>query len=249
MRRAQGRRRGLHVVVVSQPRVLSLLALSLRCGRMRQAGSAAETFLGGVIAGATAAWALSIWRRRTAHACKSALALGSGVTRIVFTGGPCAGKTSCVAFVRDYLAARGIKAVIVPEVATFFVNCGSSFDDLTTDEKLVRFQVHQLLTQLHLEERPGAAPLSRRGPLGVRRRRRGGLLWQRYERGAVRGLGRGARHGALDARRLEEPSSGPRGGQFDGLQRQGGTRHGDCRRAAEPGPEASVGVRLDTGAP
>merc|ERR1712107_259971 len=54
--------------------------------------------------------------------------------------------------VKQRLAAHGVRALVVPEVPTLFVNCGASFEDLDNDEKLVEFQVHQLLTQLHLED-------------------------------------------------------------------------------------------------
>lgn len=77
---------------------------------------------------------------------------GRRCIRIVFTGGPCAGKTTCVAKLPAYLASRGIRAMVVPEIPTLFVTSGSSFDDLDTEEKAIEYQVQQLLTQLHLED-------------------------------------------------------------------------------------------------
>jgi len=46
------------------------------------------------------------------------------VTRIVLTGGPCAGKTTILARIKSHFTARGYHVYIVPEAATLLINSG-----------------------------------------------------------------------------------------------------------------------------
>jgi len=46
------------------------------------------------------------------------------ITRIVLTGGPCAGKTTILARVKDHFTELGYHVYIVPEAATFVINTG-----------------------------------------------------------------------------------------------------------------------------
>ena len=57
--------------------------------------------------------------------------------KIVLTGGPCAGKTTCLARVSAYLMERGFNVFTVPEAATLlFTNGAKQFDETTTDEQV-----------------------------------------------------------------------------------------------------------------
>mmetsp|Transcript_93880 Transcript_93880/g.148308 ORF Transcript_93880/g.148308 Transcript_93880/m.148308 type:complete len:171 (-) Transcript_93880:165-677(-) len=42
--------------------------------------------------------------------------------------------------------------MVVPELVTLFCNSGASFDDLDSEERLIQFQVEQLLMQLQMED-------------------------------------------------------------------------------------------------
>ena len=62
------------------------------------------------------------------------------VTRILLTGGPCAGKTTALAAIKSDLTQLGYKVLEVPEAATILANggadcvpSGTSNDSLTTD--------------------------------------------------------------------------------------------------------------------
>jgi predicted ATPase len=46
------------------------------------------------------------------------------IVRIVYTGGPCAGKTTALSRTFDYFSKAGFRVVIVPEAATLLINAG-----------------------------------------------------------------------------------------------------------------------------
>jgi PAS domain-containing protein len=48
----------------------------------------------------------------------------SNITRIVLTGGPCAGKTTLLARIKEHFSQRGLHVYIVPEAATSVINTG-----------------------------------------------------------------------------------------------------------------------------
>ena len=90
------------------------------------------------------------------------------VRRIVLTGGPCAGKTTALAQIKERLTALGVHVVTVPENATaVFENSGGYHPDwagkkraghLALQKTLLRFQMdaerHYLaIAQLHAETR------------------------------------------------------------------------------------------------
>ena len=57
------------------------------------------------------------------------------ITKIVITGGPCAGKTTAMSWVQNAFTQKGYRVLFVPETATELINggvapwtCGSSTD-------------------------------------------------------------------------------------------------------------------------
>lgn len=75
----------------------------------------------------------------------------SQITKIVLTGGPCAGKTTALAKIVQYFTYRGFAVYTQPEAATMFNQAGVNF---LTDNKSLFFESEkQLLSyQLHTEE-------------------------------------------------------------------------------------------------
>ncbi len=70
------------------------------------------------------------------------------ITKIVITGGPCAGKTTAMSRLMEEFTERGFRVLCVPEAATILISngvsaqtCGSGF----------RFQEHLMRTQVDLE--------------------------------------------------------------------------------------------------
>lgn len=74
------------------------------------------------------------------------------VQRIVLTGGPCAGKTTCMARLKHFLSSRGFRVYVAPEAATMLFSAGVSFGDIATEAGQVAMQYNLLKTQLHLED-------------------------------------------------------------------------------------------------
>lgn len=73
------------------------------------------------------------------------------ITKIVLTGGPCAGKTTALARIIQYFTYRGYAVYAQPEAATLFNQAGVNF--LTDDKELFFESEKQLLSfQLHTEE-------------------------------------------------------------------------------------------------
>eukprot|EP01102_Stenamoeba_stenopodia_P022051 TRINITY_DN905_c0_g1_i1.p1 TRINITY_DN905_c0_g1~~TRINITY_DN905_c0_g1_i1.p1 ORF type:complete len:477 (+),score=87.19 TRINITY_DN905_c0_g1_i1:51-1433(+) len=56
--------------------------------------------------------------------------------RVVLTGGPCAGKTSALAFISDHFRSLGWKVYIVQEAATVFLGGGIAPRDITEEQVL-----------------------------------------------------------------------------------------------------------------
>lgn len=61
----------------------------------------------------------------------------SKITKIVFTGAPCSGKTTCLQLVQEHYKNIGIKTVFCPETATILINEGCSRDDMLQFETSV----------------------------------------------------------------------------------------------------------------
>jgi len=71
-------------------------------------------------------------------------------TAIVLTGGPCAGKTTALSFVRRSLEEEGFKVAIAPEVATEFITSGIHPAEEWVDS--LAFQEHLLMSSLNRED-------------------------------------------------------------------------------------------------
>lgn len=54
------------------------------------------------------------------------------ITRIVLTGGPCAGKTTTLALIIEHFTQKGYKVFAIPEVPTIFTQAGMNY--LTTNK-------------------------------------------------------------------------------------------------------------------
>lgn len=74
------------------------------------------------------------------------------LTKIVLTGGPCAGKTTALARIVEHFSGMGWQVYTVPEAATLFTQSGVNF--LTTDKELFVENERQLMEfQIELEDR------------------------------------------------------------------------------------------------
>ena len=81
-----------------------------------------------------------------------ALRSAKRVTRVVLTGGPCAGKTTGIATVRDRLEKEGFIVLSAPEASTLLFNAGAGVAfHHATDEVVYRFQLGLLKLQVQLE--------------------------------------------------------------------------------------------------
>ena len=72
------------------------------------------------------------------------------VIRIVLTGGPCAGKTTMLNLMKDYLDRKDIPCLVIPETATELIN--GNLKPYGTYEEIMRFQDAALNKQLTNEE-------------------------------------------------------------------------------------------------
>jgi len=70
--------------------------------------------------------------------------------RVVFSGGPCAGKTTAMALLSDRLEALGFRVLRVPEAATIMINSGVSFEQNQDDPG--EAQVSLMKLQMALED-------------------------------------------------------------------------------------------------
>ena len=69
------------------------------------------------------------------------------ITKIVLTGGPCAGKTTALSWINNYFTNRGYTVLFVPETATELITngvapwtCGTSVDFQVTQMKLQKYK-------------------------------------------------------------------------------------------------------------
>ncbi len=70
----------------------------------------------------------------------------SGIPKIVFTGGPCAGKSTAIVRIAKDLKERGYTPIVVPEAATALMNAGFTIADLgvhTFQKILICLQAEQ----------------------------------------------------------------------------------------------------------
>jgi hypothetical protein len=70
--------------------------------------------------------------------------------RVVFSGGPCGGKTTAITILSDRLEAMGFRVLRVPEAATILLNSGMSF--VPDPEHPTRSQESVMRLQLSLED-------------------------------------------------------------------------------------------------
>ena len=76
----------------------------------------------------------------------------NSITKIVLTGGPCAGKTTALARIVEHFSGMGFYVLSVPEAATLFTQSGVNF--LTNDKDLFVESERQLMEfQMELEDR------------------------------------------------------------------------------------------------
>ena len=69
------------------------------------------------------------------------------ISKIVLTGGPCAGKTTALSWIHNYFSERGYTVLTVPETATELITsgvapwtCGTNYDYQTLQIKLQKFK-------------------------------------------------------------------------------------------------------------
>lgn len=85
------------------------------------------------------------------------------ISKIVLTGGPCAGKTTALARIVEHFAGMGYHVYTVPEAATLFAGAGVDF--LTKDNDLFLESERQLLAfQMELEDRMERIAAQQHGP-------------------------------------------------------------------------------------
>ena len=75
------------------------------------------------------------------------------VTRILLTGGPCAGKTTALAAISQDLTQLGYKVLVVPEAATLIMRGGAMIVSSSfTEQQGLLFQKGLMRLQIALEE-------------------------------------------------------------------------------------------------
>ena len=70
------------------------------------------------------------------------------ITKIVLTGGPCAGKTTTNERIEEFFSKLGYAVFTLPEAATLFIKAGAEF--LTQDKNLY-FEIHKNMMRFLLE--------------------------------------------------------------------------------------------------
>ncbi|MBQ7413527.1 MAG: AAA family ATPase [Alphaproteobacteria bacterium] len=89
------------------------------------------------------------------------------VTQIVITGGPCAGKTTCLSTLDERLTAKGYKVITVPEAATEMMMSGIKIPEVGLvefEKMLIEFQLaKEKLAMRAAEKYPKAVVLLDRG--------------------------------------------------------------------------------------
>jgi len=73
------------------------------------------------------------------------------VYRVVFTGGPCGGKSSALEHVSKYLKENGYEVLCIPEVPTIVMSGGGKYPGESNPAKLFHFETGILSLQLSFE--------------------------------------------------------------------------------------------------
>lgn len=75
------------------------------------------------------------------------------ITKICYTGGPCAGKTTSITKVADQLREKGYTVFIVPEAASMIFSSGGNLDMTKyNDVEQVYFQYYLMMLQMSMED-------------------------------------------------------------------------------------------------
>jgi predicted ATPase len=67
---------------------------------------------------------------------------------VALTGGPCAGKTTCLENLKKAVMKEGYNAMDVPEVPTILSNGGAKYPGPDAGEKLIAFEANLLKLQV-----------------------------------------------------------------------------------------------------
>lgn len=70
------------------------------------------------------------------------------ITKIVLTGGPCAGKTTALVKIIEHFSSLGYQVLTLPEVATMFSTAGVNF---STSDKQLFFQMERAALEMQLD--------------------------------------------------------------------------------------------------
>ena len=70
------------------------------------------------------------------------------ITKIVLTGGPCAGKTTTNERIEEFFTKLGYAVFTLPEAATLFIKAGAEF---LTEDKHLYFEIHKNMMRFLLE--------------------------------------------------------------------------------------------------
>ncbi len=70
------------------------------------------------------------------------------ITKIVLTGGPCAGKTTTNERVEEFFTKLGYAVFTLPEAPTLFINAGADF---LTQDKHLYFEIHKSMMRFLLQ--------------------------------------------------------------------------------------------------
>ena len=73
------------------------------------------------------------------------------VTKIVLTGGPCAGKTTGLLYLEEKLADQGFSVFKTPEIATLFDSCGINLGKLAKDNPRQYIKAQELLLKMIMQ--------------------------------------------------------------------------------------------------
>ena len=79
------------------------------------------------------------------------------ITRIVITGGPCAGKTTAMSWIQNAFTRKGYQVIFVDETATQLSNGGAPWK-LTRNNREYQYRVTQLMLAKEEVLRPSRRP-------------------------------------------------------------------------------------------
>lgn len=96
--------------------------------------------------------------------------MGEKIDMIAISGGPCAGKSTFLAFVTEKLSDFGIKVFLIPEVATILINSGFDPRVFKGKEELLKIQEGIFNTQLNFEREWSELALKLTNNLGNRQK-------------------------------------------------------------------------------